>query len=123
MVLLVASRLGSHAPGCAYQSIAVCGAATAELTMLSWTPGICFGLAVPDTACTMRIWVSVSIKKIGSQELALQQQRVLARWEGEGGASAAAPPTPCLHTDYHVSGSTTMTTAERKAPVGRNGRG
>lgn len=65
----------------------------------------------------------MSRAKFGSQETALQQQRALARWEGEGGASPTGPPLPSPHPDNRISGSPTITPTELPALYDRDERG
>ena len=54
-------------------------------------------------------------EKTGSQCTELQQQRALARWEGEGGASSTGSQASSLHADDRVSLSLTKTTIEISA--------
>jgi hypothetical protein len=70
----------------------------------------------------MKRKIPMSREKFGSQD-ALQQQRALARWEGEGGASPAGPQMSSLHADDLISGSPTTTTTELAAPHSRDERG
>ena len=56
-------------------------------------------------------------------DAALQRQRALARWEGEGGGSSTCPQMFSLHADNQISGSPTTTITERAAPHSCDERG
>lgn len=64
----------------------------------------------------------MSREKTGSQDTTAQQQRALARWEGEGGASPTGQQMPSLRADDGMSGLPTTTTTELAARHGRDER-
>lgn len=94
-----------------------------SLTTLSRVQAIYSTMTAESTGCAMKRMNPKSPEKSGSQGTALQQQRALARWEGEGGASPTGPQMSSLRADTQISGSPTTTTIELTAPQTRDGRG
>lgn len=81
-----------------------------------------FKVAAYSTGCIVKKKDPKPCEKSGSQRTALQQQRALARWDSEGGASPTGSQISATHADDRVSASVTTNSTEITAPYSRDER-